>query len=57
MAENTNPDIKVALRCINYAPFSNLTCEIPLKSLKFCIYADNGAGKTFLSKAFQLTLC
>lgn len=55
MAENTNPDIKVALRCINYAPFSNLTCEIPLKSLKFCIYADNGAGKTFLSKAFQLT--
>lgn len=55
MAKNTNPDIKVALRCINYAPFSNLTCEIPLKSLKFCIYADNGAGKTFLSKAFQLT--
>lgn len=55
MADNSNPDIKVTLNCINYAPFSNLKCEIPLKSLKLCIYADNGAGKTFLSKAFQLT--
>lgn len=56
MADNTNnANIKLVLHCVNYAPFSDLKCEISLNSLRLCIYADNGAGKTFLSKAFQLT--
>jgi len=47
-------DKKIEIRCQNLAPISNLFKEIDTSSLQCAIYANNGQGKTFLSRAFRL---
>lgn len=46
--------IKTTISCSNYAPLKNLKGEIDSDNLCIAIYADNGEGKTFISKAFRL---
>ncbi len=46
--------IKMQLSLQNIAPFSNLNKEIELNKLKTSIFANNGSGKTFLSRMFRL---
>lgn len=47
--------IKTFIQCENIAPLVNLNKEITSSSLKFGIFANNGSGKTFLSRLFRLT--
>jgi len=47
--------IKTILTCSNIAPLENLSKEIESNSLKIGILADNGSGKTFISRMFRLT--
>ncbi len=47
--------IKTEFKCRNIAPIQNLTKDIESSSLKFGIFANNGSGKTFLSRMFRLT--
>ncbi|MDQ7043452.1 MAG: hypothetical protein Q9M34_07985 [Sulfurimonas sp.] len=47
--------IKTTISCENIAPLENLTKEIESKTLKIGILADNGSGKTFISRMFRLT--
>lgn len=48
-------DNKIKIECQNIAPILNLTKEITCNSLKFGIFANNGSGKTFISRLFRLT--
>ena len=46
--------IKTTLVAQNYAPLKNFNGVIDSDSLRITIYADNGEGKTFISKAFRM---
>lgn len=46
--------IKVKLKCINIAPLVNLDNEFENNSLKIGVFANNGCGKTFISRMFRL---
>lgn len=48
----SNPIIKI--KCENLAPIKNLFAEIKPKNLRIGIYANNGSGKTYISRAFRL---
>lgn len=47
--------ITTVIKCQNIAPIENLTREIKSSSLKMGVFANNGSGKTFLSRLFRLT--
>jgi wobble nucleotide-excising tRNase len=47
--------ITTTIKCQNIAPIENLTREIKSSSLKMGVFANNGSGKTFLSRLFRLT--
>ncbi len=47
--------ITSVIKCQNIAPIVNLTREIKSSSLKMGVFANNGSGKTFLSRLFRLT--
>lgn len=47
--------ITTVIKCQNIAPIENLTREIKSGSLKMGVFANNGSGKTFLSRLFRLT--
>ncbi len=46
--------IKVKLKCTNIAPLMNLEDEFENNSLKIGVFANNGSGKTFISRMFRL---
>lgn len=48
----SNPIIKI--KCENLAPIKNLFAEIKPKNLRIGIYANNGSGKTYISRIFRL---
>ncbi|MCA6084991.1 MAG: AAA family ATPase [Endomicrobium sp.] len=47
--------ITLSIKCQNIAPINNLSKDIQSDSLKIGIFADNGSGKTFISRLFRLT--
>ncbi|WP_010663729.1 AAA family ATPase [Marinilabilia salmonicolor] len=47
--------ITTLIKCQNIAPIENLNREIKSSSLKMGVFANNGSGKTFLSRLFRLT--
>ena len=47
--------ITTKIKCQNIAQIENLTREIKSSSLKMGVFANNGSGKTFLSRLFRLT--
>ncbi len=47
--------IKTNISCENIAPIENLNREIQSGSLKIGVFANNGSGKTFISRLFRLT--
>ena len=47
--------IKTEISCHNIAPIEDLNKEITSNSLKFGVFANNGSGKTFISRMFRLT--
>jgi wobble nucleotide-excising tRNase len=47
--------IKTNIQCQNIAPIENLTRLISSNSLKVGVFANNGSGKTFISRLFRLT--
>lgn len=47
--------IKTEISCQNIAPIKGLNKEISSSSLKFGVFANNGSGKTFISRMFRLT--
>lgn len=47
--------IKTEINCQNIAPINNLKKEIKSSSLKIGVFANNGSGKTFISRMFRLT--
>lgn len=47
-------EITTNFECSNIAPLTSLVADISSSSLKFAIHADNGSGKTFLSRLFRL---
>ena len=46
--------VKVKLQCTNIAPLTNLYNEFENNSLKIGVFANNGCGKTFISRMFRL---
>lgn len=46
---------KTIIQCQNIAPILNLSKEISSNSLKIGVFANNGSGKTFISRLFRLT--
>ena len=48
--------INTSIRCNYIAPLEHLQHEITSSSLKFAIFANNGNGKTFISRLFMLML-
>lgn len=47
--------ITTLIKCQNIAPLENLNREIKSSSLKLGVFANNGSGKTFISRLFRLT--
>lgn len=47
-------NIKTIIKCKHIAPLENLQHEVRSSSLKFAIFANNGSGKTFVSRLFRL---
>jgi ABC-type polysaccharide/polyol phosphate transport system ATPase subunit len=47
--------ITLSIKCQHIAPINNLSKDIQSDSLKIGIFADNGSGKTFISRLFRLT--
>lgn len=47
-------NIKTTIKCKHIAPLENLQKEVMSSSLKFAIFANNGSGKTFISRLFRL---
>ena len=45
---------KINLKCTNIAPLTKLDNEFENNSLKIGIFANNGCGKTFISRMFRL---
>ena len=50
MAKN----ISVTFKASNIGPHKNLDCSLNFSSLKVGVFANNGSGKTFLSRMFRL---
>lgn len=50
-----NEKISTYLNCKSIAPIQELNTEIKTNSLKIGVFANNGSGKTFLSRLFRLT--
>jgi wobble nucleotide-excising tRNase len=50
-----NEKINTNIQCQNIAPIENLTRLISSNSLKIGVFANNGSGKTFISRLFRLT--
>lgn len=46
--------IRTRIRCENLAPFKSLDSELTTNTLRIGIFANNGSGKTFLSRMFRL---
>lgn len=46
--------IKVKLKCTNIAPLESLDNDFENSSLKIGVFANNGCGKTFISRMFGL---
>lgn len=46
--------IKFNISCSNLAPLQDFNSSLELNSLQIGIFANNGTGKTFLSRAFEL---
>ena len=46
--------IKTTIRCNKIAPLEHLQYEISSSSLKIAVFANNGSGKTFISRLFRL---
>lgn len=46
--------IKTKIKCENLAPFTHLEKELNTSMLRIGIFANNGSGKTFLSRMFRL---
>lgn len=51
MAKN----ISIEITTTNLGPHESLNCKLQTSSLELGIYANNGTGKTFLSRAFRLS--
>jgi len=49
-----NSKIKTIIKCQNIAPLVNLEKEIQSNSLKIAVFANNGGGKTFISRLFRM---
>jgi wobble nucleotide-excising tRNase len=49
-----NRKIKTIIKCQNIAPLENLDKEIQSSSLKIAVFANNGSGKTFISRLFRI---
>ena len=47
--------IKIELMCKNIAPLHNLNFNTNQSSLKIGLFANNGSGKTYLSRIFRLS--
>lgn len=47
-------NIKTSIICKNIAPLESLQREISSSSLRYAIFANNGSGKTFISRLFRL---
>jgi hypothetical protein len=47
--------IKVNIECENIAPLVMLKEKVEAGSLKYGVFANNGSGKTFISRMFRLT--
>jgi len=47
--------IRMHISCENIAPIENLNREIQSGTLKVGVFANNGSGKTFISRLFRLT--
>ncbi|MCY1633519.1 AAA family ATPase [Marinifilum sp. D737] len=47
--------IKTLIKCENIAPIDSLDREIKSGTLKLGIFANNGSGKTFVSRLFRLS--
>ena len=47
-------EIRASIRCQNIAPFEDLSGDFNVSSLKLGIYANNGSGKTYLSRMFRI---
>lgn len=47
--------IKTNISCENIAPIENLNKEVQSGTLKIGVFANNGSGKTFISRLFRLT--
>lgn len=52
---NTAKKITTELICQNIAPIEYLTKKLDFSSLRIGVFANNGSGKTFLSRLFRLT--
>ena len=50
----SNNKIITEIICQNIAPLESLSKEIKSNSLKIGMLADNGSGKTFISRMFRL---
>lgn len=46
--------ISISIKCENIAPIQSLNRTINVNSLKIGIFANNGSGKTFISRLFRL---
>jgi hypothetical protein len=53
--ETRSNKISFELKATNLGPLANLSAKLDFSTLKTAIYANNGSGKTFLSRAFRLT--
>lgn len=51
----TDKKITTQIKCRNIAPLEDLSRDIKSSSLKIGVFANNGSGKTFLSRMFRLT--
>jgi phosphomannomutase len=49
-----NSHITTTIKCQNIAPLENLNKEIQSSSLKIAVFANNGSGKTFISRLFRI---
>lgn len=47
-------NINVSIDCRNVAPLTKLSANIQTSDLKLAIFAQNGSGKTYLSRMFRL---
>ena len=47
------PSSKLHLKIQNIGPHVNVDYSLEIKNLKMAIYARNGEGKTFISRAFR----